>query len=200
MGYVSKGNRIAVFSSEQELEDALNTATFSEPWGVKFARKGFVFGAESPEGEIISQEAQEVLDRMTGLTAQEHQAIINFVNQESASLGNGNWALIDEFFCFSLAGATNPLIGFITKTATNNGAVLSIEGAEFDANSDFIDFNFTPSVDGVNFQQNNALLMAYIVEFINVDTSNRNIVGTVDPLARVFLLTNTAINFTSRLN
>lgn len=94
----------------------------------------------------VSEEAQYVLDRMTGLTAIEETAIINFVDQEN---DDGNWGLYDEFFCFALGGA-NALVGFKTKTATNNGATFDVNGANTVAG--FINSNYNPSVDGVNWQ------------------------------------------------
>lgn len=93
-----------------------------------------------------------VIDRYTGLTTTEETAIRSFVKAEVA---NRNWFKTDEFYCFSLAGA-NALIGMKGKTATNNGAVMSIEGATFNG-AEWIDTNFIPSIDNVNYQLDNAL-------------------------------------------
>ena len=113
MAYGSKNNRVFIFFSEKQLEDALNSAVLSPTWGVASKAGNFVFAVNDADDEIISEEAQDVLDRMnlTDLTSIERTAIITFVNAMSLSLGNGDWALIDEFFSFGLTGAVNPLQG-----------------------------------------------------------------------------------------
>ena len=128
--------QVFTFASEQALEDALNTATITGKFAITAKGAKFTIHITDQTGQIISEEAQAVLDRLEGLSATEEQAIIDFVNAESESLGNSNWRLIDEFYCFSLGGA-NALTGFIAKTAINNGAVLSIEGAATDGINTF---------------------------------------------------------------
>jgi len=158
---ISKNNRVVVFDSEASLEEGLNTGTFSPPWGIGTKGLKFVWAAESPAGEFISEEAQAVLDRMTGLTPTERQAIINFVNQEAA---DGNWALVDEFYSFGLAGA-NALVGFIAKTATNNGAVLSVDGATF-AGAENIGSDIDASLL-TNYSLDNAMVGVFVVQTLD---------------------------------
>lgn len=109
-----------------------------------------------------SAAAQAVIDRMSGLAAGEADAIAVFVDAEVA---NGNWALIDEFFCFGLTSEANALTGWISKTATNNGATKVSTGFSFvSASSQYIDSNFNPSTDGNNYTLNDALIGSYIYE------------------------------------
>ena len=137
------------------------------------------FGGYSPE-------AQAVLDRMTGLTATEKNAIVSFVDQENT---DGNWGLYDEFYCFSLAGA-NALVGFIAKTATNNGATFDINGATF-AGAEDINSNFNLLNDGVNYTKDNALIGAFI-KSINAPTENTGIWGNdIATNAQCYLRNNT---------
>lgn len=175
MPYESINSRVVVFASEKQMEDALNGATLPANWGVKSKGGKFVWAQDDTIGKIISAEAQAVLDRMTGLTATEEDAIITFVNAESASLGNGNWAFIDEFFSFSL-NATDRLTGFIAKTATNNGATFDINGATF-AGAENISTNFNPSVDGVNYVLNNSMSGVFLKEFTDLVSDIQDILN-----------------------
>ncbi|GAG90012.1 unnamed protein product, partial [marine sediment metagenome] len=103
--------------------------------------------------------ATPVLDRFSALTQTETDAITNFINQE---VRDGNWGLYDEFFCFSL-NATDALVGFKSKTATNvNAATHDINGFTFDGVDQYIDSNFNPTADGVNYQLDNAFFGVFL--------------------------------------
>lgn len=108
----------------------------------------------------FSAEAQAVIDLMTGLTNDEKNFIATYVDAE---VSNGNWSSnYDEFWCYGLISEANSLIGWKgLKTATNGGATKTANGFSFNGSSDYIDTNFKPSVDGVNFTQNDALAMSY---------------------------------------
>lgn len=183
MSYISKNNRVAVFDSEQELENSLNNGTYSDPWGVACKGGKFVWAAESPAGEFITPEAQAVLDRMSGLTATERQSIINYVNAEVTA---SNWAQVDEFFAFGLSGV-NALTGFIAKTATNNGAThVPTQGFDFDGASNFINTNFNPSIDGSNYQLDRGQAEAYTTTGDDIGAT-RHLFGAFDNTQRVRL-------------
>lgn len=107
----------------------------------------------------FSPEAQAVINRMTGLTDNEKTYISTFVDAEVA---NGNWTLIDEFWCFGLVTAANALVGWISKTATNNGATKTANGFSFNGTSDYIDSNYNPNVDSINYVQDDAMIEAYM--------------------------------------
>ena len=110
---------------------------------------------------IGTSEAQAVINRMSGLTALEESSIRDFVNAEVAS---GNYALYDEFYCFGLGG-TNALTGFKSKTATAvNAPTFDVNGATFDGATNYIDSNFNPSTDAVNYSLDNALAGAFVKE------------------------------------
>ena len=68
-------------------------------------------GASSP---VATPEADAVVARMTNLSAAEETAVRNFVN---GCVDDGNWAKLDEFFCFAL-NQTDALTGFKAFTAT----------------------------------------------------------------------------------
>jgi hypothetical protein len=72
-----------------------------------------------------SAEAQAVIDRMSGLTVGEMNAINAYVNAEIAA---GNWDLYDEFYCFKLITEANALKGWKLNTATKSGAIKTLEG------------------------------------------------------------------------
>ena len=166
MGYVSINGRVAILDSEQELEDALNGATLPSDWNVLF--KGSKFLWAGIDGTIISVEAQAVLDAMPQpLTNANETAIINFVNSQSASIGNGNWALMDAFAAFNLADDKNAGFDWIRETgyAVDASVVHSPGiGFVFNGTTAFIDSGFNPVVDGINYTVNDAQMGIFIVE------------------------------------
>ena len=73
---------------------------------------------QEPPG--ISSEARAVFDRMSNLTQTEKDAIEKFVDSQVLS---GNWAKMDEFYCFALNNTGNDwLTGWISHSATIVGA------------------------------------------------------------------------------
>jgi len=118
--------------------------------------------------------AGPVLARYTGLTQLETDSITKFVNAEVIA---GNWGLYDEFFCFSLAGA-NALIGMKSKTASLiNAPTLDIDGVHLDGVNQYINSNFLPGSDGVNYQQDNALYGAFVKENLSAPDANKTLIG-----------------------
>jgi len=111
-------------------------------------------------GNIYSVEVQAVLDRMTGLSVEEENSIVKFVNAE---VDNGNWNLIDEFYMFALNDEVNALTGWKEKTATNNGATHTPSGFTFNGSTDYINSNWNPSTDGNEYQTNDALAGVYVL-------------------------------------
>lgn len=142
--------------------------------------------------------AQPVIDRFTGLSEVQDTAIRNFVNQETR---DGNWGLYDEFFCFAL-GETNSLIGFKSKTATNNGATFDVNGATFNG-AEYINTNWIPSSDGVNYQLDNAFFGSYIKTKDSIGKSLTGMLGAGTAILRDSegtSATTIAINSTSNSN
>ena len=111
-----------------------------------------VLGVQILRKVSFSPEAQAVIDRMTGLTNDEKNAIATFVDAEVL---NGNWALIDEFWCFKLITEANSLISWKTKIATNNGAVHGGSGFTFNGTNQYINSNYNLVNDSINLSQNN---------------------------------------------
>jgi hypothetical protein len=70
-------------------------------------------------GSGVSPEAQAVLDRMTALDQTESDAIVTFVD---GCVTDGNWTLLDEFYCFAL-NSTDWLTGFKQFSATLTGTI-----------------------------------------------------------------------------
>lgn len=62
-----------------------------------------------------STEAEAVFSRMTGLVVAEKDAMANFID---AQVINGNWALLDEVFMFSMQTAGNAKIGWKSNSMT----------------------------------------------------------------------------------
>lgn len=76
-----------------------------------------------------SVEAAAVLARYSGLTTVESDAICAFVNEQVI---NGNWALVDECFMFSLFTAANAKIGMKSHTMTlEEGTETHVSGRGF---------------------------------------------------------------------
>lgn len=176
---------VLTFRSEERLEYAMNNiVNLPDPLQYRIVAKGGFFTLINLNGDdFISPEAQAVLDRMTGLTAIERDAIIKLVNNEGETLGNGNYSHWDEFFALSLVtgNPANALTGFKAKTAVNNGAILDINGATF-AGTEWIDSNYNPSVDGVNYQLDDVQVEAF-VKAVDLLAPDGVIFGTADTRA-----------------
>lgn len=120
--------------------------------------------SDSPDSNIVNGTAGEVdpadlvIARMANLSGSEETAIRDFVDAEVIA---GTWDLIDEFYCFAL-NSTDWLTGFRSKTCTNQGATQTTGGATFNGSTQYIESNWIPSVDGVQYQLDDALVAAFI--------------------------------------
>lgn len=173
---ISPKGRVAVLSDEKALQDGLNN-DFVLPSLFKIDSKGGKYNVFGINGVIRSQEAADALNRFTGLTQTEIDAITVFV---TAEVLNGNWgtnaatyadSLYDAFWCFALTTEANALIDMhqvLKLTAVNNGATKVSDGFSFDAVDDFIDMKYNPNVDGVNVSLNDMTMGV----FVKVDTNN----------------------------
>ena len=107
----------------------------------------------------LDPDAQLVIDRMTGLSSIEINAINNFVIAEK---DDGNYSLYDEFYALQL-GATNGLIGFKSKTATAFGGVTwDVNGVKGNGTTGYIATDFIPSVDSTQRVLNNAISGGFV--------------------------------------
>lgn len=102
--------------------------------------------------------AQAIFARMpVALTTTEMDAIDTYIRAESSvEGGNGNYEKRDEIYCHALTDIQNKLTGWKSKTATNNGAIAASGGLDFGSGNNYIDYNFAPATDGVQFQLNDA--------------------------------------------
>ena len=99
-------------------------------------------------------------------------------------------ALYDEFWCFSL-GSTNGLNGFKgTKATANGGLAWSVDGADFNGTNAYIDTNFNPSVDGVNYTLNDASIGIFQYSFDGVGGEIQHLFGGFDGTQRTRLQKN----------
>ena len=113
---------------------------------------------------LISDEAQAMLDvyeaEGVALAGVERSSMITYVDAEVAS---GNHTLKDYETIYSLDGV-NALIDYIgSKTATAvNAPTQDINGYSFDGTTSYINTNFNPSSEGVNYTQNDALVGVFV--------------------------------------
>lgn len=187
---------VVTVNSEQELEDLLNAGTIPNPIVID---KGIKYTVYSATGGV-SDEAQDVLDRFTGLSGIEEAAIITLVDSEVA---NGNWGLkangyvdglYDAFWCFGLGTEAQALTQWhptsIALGAVNNGATKGANGFQF-TGTEWIDTGFNPSTDGVNFLLNNALWGIFLKDNPSPNSQNMTLMTARDASARSQIQTNT---------
>lgn len=109
-----------------------------------------------------------------GLTDAEKVAMAAYIDAEVAA---GNHVKKDFEVVHSLGG-NNALVDYINgKVCTNvNAVTFSVAGAAFNAaSSQYLDTNFVPNIDGVNYTLNDAMAHAYITSKSNV--SNQRVFG-----------------------
>ena len=128
-----------------------------------------------------SSDAGSVINRMTGLTTVEVLAITDFVNSQVVA---GNWALIDEVYCFGLTLTANALTGFKEFTAASPVSMTHEPGNGYSAGgaSSYIDSNITPKTlaDGdYNFEVDDAFVSVYLSDpqFTNTSSSKFYLFG-----------------------
>ena len=97
-------------------------------------------------------------------------AIATFLRAEMAS---GNWFKYDSFACFALADPINALFDWKRRSNMVNTDAVHTSGVGFDFNGTtaFINSNYNPSTDGVNYKQDDALVGIFIVS----NTSNNSV-------------------------
>lgn len=120
--------------------------------------------------------AGPVIARYSNLTPTEETALRKYINAEALA---GNHFLKDEEYFLFLTDAGDSLTGAFNKTATNNGATHNPGvGYDFDGVDDYIDSNFNPSVDGVNYQLDDALAGAFVKQ--NNDSASNKFLFAAD--------------------
>lgn len=124
-------------------------------------------------GVSYSSEAQLVLDRYSGLTSTQSDAIADYVDREVAA---SRHSTMHETYIPAL-GATNGLIAFKTKTAINQGASFDAHGSVFNG-ANYIDLNWIPSIDGVASLDD---LYIYVYMYENRTTADfKRVIGSSD--------------------
>lgn len=120
---------------------------------------------------LISPEAQEVLDNMPEPLGSQRQAVINFVDSQSVSLGSGNWQFIDAFAHGKLTANVNKLWKWKQNDSMiNHGADLFSGGWNFDASlMQWIDTNFNPLIDSVNASVEDIFAGSFITRIATLD-------------------------------
>jgi hypothetical protein len=119
------------------------------------------------------QESRKVMARMSSLSGLERAAIDQFVRD---CLADGNWLLLDEFYCFALNG-TDWLTGWKAHTATTQGSVTRTpNGAQCNNTASHIDTQIVPSA-GPNYTLSNAEAGVFIQTAPDWGTSNVDFFG-----------------------
>lgn len=116
-------------------------------------------------GPIYSPEVADMLQVYetlgTPLAGDELDGMVAYVDAEVAA---GNHYHKDYELILPLSGV-NALIDYKgSKIATNNGAVLSVEGATF-AGAQNINANWTPAANGINYKQDDAQIGFFVKEY-----------------------------------
>lgn len=146
--------------------------------------------------EVISPEAQSMLDNYallgTSLTGVEKKFMIDFVDDEVIS---GNHYIKDYQIIFSLAGV-NALVDYIGgKVATAvNAPTQDINGFGFDGATNYIDTDWNPNDDAVNYALNDCGAGAFMKTYVS-GNSPWGIRDTVTP-SSLFLFN----GFVGRIN
>jgi hypothetical protein len=119
------------------------------------------------------QESRKVMERMQSLSGLERAAIDQFVR---GCIADGNWALLDEFYCFVLNG-TDWLTGWKAHTATTQGSVTrTSNGAQCNNTASHLNTNVVPSA-GPNFTLSNAEAGVFIQAAPDWGTGNVDFMG-----------------------
>lgn len=122
---------------------------------------------------VYDPEIKTVLSRFSALTRSETGAVIRFVNSQLAS---GNWAKIDEFYCFAL-NSTDWLTGWKSNKATLVGTVNpSPEGASFLGTRSYINTQMDMSQQ-VNYQIDDCLIGTFTDKLNYTSTGNHYFFG-----------------------
>jgi hypothetical protein len=122
----------------------------------EFILVGFSAAARAVFGNMVTQPPLTM--KMT---------MADFIDAEVA---DGNWPQ-DEYQFYSLDTQANSLQGWrgvANGTAVNAPTWNTLEGFLFNGSTQYVDTNFAPSVDGINFVQNDGLLGCYILDNLEV--------------------------------
>lgn len=125
-----------------------------------FGRMGSVGGAVM----FISSQAAAFLARTSGLSATERNAYITMIN---GMVTDGTWAKLDLLYIFATNTSTTALLNLVSTsfTANNTGALTFTADQGFTGTGiagGFIDTNWTPSTNAVQYTLNGGMTGAYI--------------------------------------
>ena len=126
--------------------------------------------------QTYSNEAQAVIDRMTGLTVPQSDAIAAFVDAEVA---NGNWALTDEMYCFAL-GATNGVRGWKAINGSLTGGTFTANGLSFGAGEAAYFDTGVDAAAATNYGDTNGTISEHIQEYTYTGSSTSRLMGVDD--------------------
>lgn len=134
-----------------------------------------LFCVNTVNDPIFEAEALLVFARMPTLTESQKIAINKFIGAEKLA-GTNNYAKYDEFFLLKL-GSTNGLIGFKIKTAVAFGGItFGPDGVIFNGTNAYLDTNWNPAIDAVNYAQNDANV-SFFVKTIDAFSTARGLYG-----------------------
>lgn len=139
--------------------------------------------SNEPITRVYGSEAQTVFANFTGnnsLTDKEKGYLNDFIMYMQ---GIGEWSLIDSMYMFLLDSQSKALQDLKrgSKQAINNGATWSstLGFSTTGSISSYIDSNFIPSTDGINYVLNNAMGGFYLLQNDFSDTTFGVLMGCV---------------------
>ncbi len=152
-----------------------------KPKGSKYALVGL-------DGPILSAEATDVINKMTGLVNDEMLAINDFVNSQSLNGTGGNWGTsalnyadskIDNFTHMGLQTSGNSLTSWRNSfVGSAISAPVHVPGTGFTFDlTNHIDTTYQPSTDATKFLVGDALFGCKIVTITNPATVRQVIIG-----------------------
>lgn len=133
----------------------------------------FSFTVEGTGAQGYESESQAIFDEMTTEPDSLHKDYINTLVKGLKD--DGLWTKADKILCKAVHtnAAGEALINWKnpgTKNATNSGMTFTqYEGFHGNGSTQFIDSDFTPSVDGSQYQQNSACVAIYIRTNVSED-------------------------------
>lgn len=133
--------------------------------------------ANTPPSLSYPTATQDVIGRFTSLPTAWQIHVNNFIKYID---DNGHYANIDSFYCPLMNNSANSIQDWkrSSKQAILNGGLAWSNGLLLDGVNDYVDLNFIPTVDGVNFALNDNTLGAMLMERVSAGT-NSDLIGSI---------------------
>lgn len=147
-------------------------------------------------GTAFDPDAQAWIDRMTIPTDTVKDAINDLIVDEKAA-GTNNFSKWDYSLALNI-GAINSLIDAKGKTGTaNGGGTFGVPGYDLNGTNAYIDTNFNPATDGVNYTLNDGAIIIFIK---TKSVVTRAAVGSIDGTGKLGYFENNSTTILGNLN